>query len=148
LVSIDRDVPPRAGSPEARKATAARRSLRSHQPPAPRHQVVQLPAPARTLADMANPDVDACVDRSERWADEIRALRPILLRCGLVEELKRAKPCHSHDGRNVVIVQETKDFLALMFFKGAALAGPRGCWRRRAPSPARRVACGSCRLTR
>jgi uncharacterized protein YdeI (YjbR/CyaY-like superfamily) len=52
------------------------------------------------------------------------ALRPILLGRGLSESIKWAKPCYSHNGANIVIVQEMKEFLALMFFKGALLADP------------------------
>ena len=55
------------------------------------------------------------------WPEEITKLRPILLNCGLVEEFKWEKPCYCHDGENVVILQEMKSFLALMFFKGALL---------------------------
>ena len=73
-----------------------------------------------------NPDVDAYVARSSRWRDEIAALRPILLSAGLDEEIKWAKPCYSSDGRNIAIVQEMKDFLALMFFKGALMDDPAG----------------------
>lgn len=71
-----------------------------------------------------NPDVDAYVEQAERWGDEIADLRPVLLGCGLTEEIKWAKPCYTHDGRNIVILQEMKDFLALMFFKGALLDDP------------------------
>lgn len=68
-----------------------------------------------------NPDVDALIARSKRWGAEMRALRPILLSGGLTEEVKWAKPCYCHEGRNIAIVQEMKEFLALMFFKGALL---------------------------
>lgn len=71
-----------------------------------------------------NPEVDDVIAASDAWHEEMAALRPILLGCGLTEELKWAKPCYTHEGANVVIVQEMKDFLALMFFKGALLADP------------------------
>ncbi|MBK9181117.1 MAG: YdeI/OmpD-associated family protein [Acidimicrobiales bacterium] len=51
----------------------------------------------------------------------MRRLRAVLLGCGLTEELKWGKPCYVHRGKNIAIVQEMKDFLALMFFKGALL---------------------------
>ena len=73
-----------------------------------------------------NPQVDAYIRASERWPDEITALRPVLLGTGLTEELKWRSPCYSHDGKNIVIVQEMNDHLALMFFKGALLADPDG----------------------
>jgi uncharacterized protein YdeI (YjbR/CyaY-like superfamily) len=73
-----------------------------------------------------NPDVDAYVAQAERWPEEIAALRPILTGCGLVEEIKWRKPCYTHDGHNVVILQEMKNFLAVMFFKGALLTDEHG----------------------
>jgi uncharacterized protein YdeI (YjbR/CyaY-like superfamily) len=72
------------------------------------------------------PDVDAYLAAAEQWPDEIAALRPVLLGTGLTEEIKWGKPCYSHDGANIAIVQEMKDFLALMFFKGALLDDPAG----------------------
>ena len=71
-----------------------------------------------------NADVDAYVEQSDRWPEEISALRPILIGCGLAEEITWAKPCYSHEGRNILILQEMKNFLAVMFFKGALLADP------------------------
>ncbi len=73
-----------------------------------------------------NPEVDDNVERPARWQHEIAALRPILAGCGLVEEIKWAKPCYSHDGSNIVILQEMKGFLAVMFFKGVLLGDPDG----------------------
>lgn len=73
---------------------------------------------------------DAAVDdylaRSERWPAELAALRGVLTAAGLDEAIKWNKPCYSHEGHNIVIAQEMKDFLALMFFKGALLADPEG----------------------
>lgn len=71
-----------------------------------------------------NPEVDDYISRSERWPDALALLRPILLRSGLTEELKWNQPCYSHEGSNVAILQEMKNFLALMFFKGALLDDP------------------------
>lgn len=71
-------------------------------------------------------DVDAYLAEADLWPDEITALRPILVGCGLTEEIKWGKPCYTHDGRNIVIVQEMKAFLSLMFFKGTLLDDPAG----------------------
>ena len=79
-----------------------------------------------TLDPVASPDVDAYLLQSKLWPAEIAALRPILLRTGLDETIKWAKPCYSHGDHNIVIVQEFKQFLALMFFKGALLDDPAG----------------------
>jgi uncharacterized protein YdeI (YjbR/CyaY-like superfamily) len=68
-----------------------------------------------------NPEVDAYIERSDKWPNESRAIRPILLSCGLTEDIKWGKPCYSADGKNILILQEFKDFLALLFFKGALL---------------------------
>ncbi len=81
-----------------------------------------------------NPKVDAYIDRSEQWPDEMTALRPILLKCGLTEDIKWGKPCFSHDGTNIAIMQEMKDFLALMFFKGALMNDPAGVLESQGPN--------------
>lgn len=73
-----------------------------------------------------DPKVDAYIDRSDAWPEEMAALRAILLGCGLSEAIKWGKPCFSHEGDNIVIMQEMKAFLALMFFKGALLEDPDG----------------------
>jgi uncharacterized protein YdeI (YjbR/CyaY-like superfamily) len=88
-----------------------------------------------------NPEVDAYVERSTRWPEEVRRLRGVLLGTGLTEELKWGKPCYAHQGGNIAIVQEMKDFLALMFFKGALLDDPDGVLEDQGPNSrsARRV---------
>lgn len=73
-----------------------------------------------------NPNVDVYVQRSKKWPEEMTDLRQTLLGCGLTEEIKWGKPCYSHGGKNIVIVQEMNEFLALMFFKGALLNDPEG----------------------
>mgnify|MGYP001795195837 CR=1 FL=1 len=73
-----------------------------------------------------NPKIDAYIKRSEKWPAEMAELRPILLSCGLTEEIKWGKPCFNHEGKNVVIFQEMNEFLALMFFKCALLDDPAG----------------------
>jgi uncharacterized protein YdeI (YjbR/CyaY-like superfamily) len=63
------------------------------------------------------------------WRPELEALRPVLLRAGLDEELKWYKPCYSYGGSNVVIFQPFKELCALLFFKGALLHDPAGALR-------------------
>jgi uncharacterized protein YdeI (YjbR/CyaY-like superfamily) len=82
--------------------------------------------PASPGGAVVNPEVDAYISRSEQWPGELAALRPILLGCGLTEEIKWGKPCYCHQGRNILILQEMKEFLGLMFFKGALLSDPDG----------------------
>lgn len=93
----------------------------------------------------AHPEVDEYVRQSTLWPDEIAAIRPILRHCGLTETIKWAKPCYSREGRNIVILQEMKDFLALMFFKGALLSDPSGVLESQGPNSrsARRMCFGS-----
>ncbi len=70
-------------------------------------------------------DVDAYLTDSDQWPDEIAAIRPILLSCGLDETIKWGKPCYGiEDGNNVVLLQEFSDHLALMFFQGVLLEDP------------------------
>ena len=70
------------------------------------------------------PDVDAYLAASERWPEEIAAIRPLLLGCALDEQIKWGKPCYCHDDANIVLLQEFSDHLALMFFKGILLDDP------------------------
>ncbi len=81
-----------------------------------------------------NTKVDAYVGRSESWPDVITELRPILLGCGLSEAIKWGKPCYSHGDKNILILQEMKEFLAVMFFKGALLADPAGVLQSQGPN--------------
>jgi uncharacterized protein YdeI (YjbR/CyaY-like superfamily) len=73
-----------------------------------------------------NAEVDAYIGRSDQWPAEMSDLRTVLLDCGLDEEIKWGKPCYGSDGKNIAIMQEMKDFLALMFFKGMFMADPAG----------------------
>lgn len=68
--------------------------------------------------------VDAYLAHSDQWPEEIAAIRPILLECGLVETIKWGKPCYCIDDENVVLLQEFSDHLALMFFQGVLLDDP------------------------
>ncbi len=81
-----------------------------------------------------NPKVDAYVARSELWPDEMTSLRPILLGCGLDEDVKWGKPCYTADDKNILILQEMKGFLALMFFKGSLLSDPDGVLEQQGPN--------------
>ena len=88
-----------------------------------------------------NPEVDAYIKRSDKWPEEMTDLRRILLSCGLTEEIKWGKPCYTHGGNNIVILQEMNEFLALMFFKGALLNDSEGVLERQGPNSrsARRI---------
>ncbi len=79
-------------------------------------------------------DVDAYLADSDQWPDEIAAIRPILLSCGLVETIKWGKPCYCIDDENVVLLQEFSDHLALMFFQGVLLDDPEGVLHAQGPN--------------
>jgi uncharacterized protein YdeI (YjbR/CyaY-like superfamily) len=71
-----------------------------------------------------NPKVDAVLGKADAWRAEFEALRPIVLDCGLTEDLKWGWPCYTLDNRNVVLMHGFKDYCALLFFKGALLKDP------------------------
>ena len=56
----------------------------------------------------------------------MKKLRMILLDCQLTEELKWSKPCYTFQDSNIVIIQEFKDFCALLFCNGALLKDAKG----------------------
>ena len=99
---------------------------RRQQHPCDRHPLERLTTSPTLRSVEHYPDVDTYLEHSTLWPAETRALRPILRRCGLTEAIKWGKPTYSHDGRNILILQEMKDFLAIMFFKGALLTDPAG----------------------
>lgn len=78
-----------------------------------------------TITD-PTPSIPAYLIAAPRWAAEMSALRNIALSCGLGEEIKWRKPCFTHRGGNVAILQPMNDDCRLMFFKGVLLADPQG----------------------
>ncbi len=80
------------------------------------------------------PDVDAYIQASDQWPDEIAALRPLLLASGLDEQIKWGKPCYALGDANIALVQEFSDHLALMFFKGVLLDDPDGVLQEQGPN--------------
>lgn len=82
----------------------------------------------------ASDAVDRFIARASNWPEEMTALRAVLLKAGLAEDIKWGKPCYSSDGRNVAIMQPMKQLLALMFFEGAALDDPGGLLEEQGPN--------------
>ena len=70
--------------------------------------------------------LDKLFSNARLWREEASELREVLLECGLTEELKWRSPCYTSGGKNICIIQRMKDFLALLFFKGALLQDPDG----------------------
>jgi len=73
-----------------------------------------------------NPKVDAYMSADRKWRKVSEKLRMICLGCGLTEELKWNKPCYMFQESNVVIIQEFKEYCALMFCNGALLKDSKG----------------------
>lgn len=73
-----------------------------------------------------NPKVDEFIHKEKKWKEEFEKLRMINLDCDLTEELKWRLPCYTFQGRNIAIIQNFKDYCALMFFKGALLKDSKG----------------------
>lgn len=65
--------------------------------------------------------VDQYIERNKKWKEEIILLRKICLQCGLDEDFKWMHPCYTFRSKNIVVIQDFKNYCALMFFKGALL---------------------------
>lgn len=72
----------------------------------------------------SDPKVEAFFGEAPVWQAELRALRAILLGCGLEEIFKWRGPCYCCDGGNVATLWGFKDACVLGFFKGVLLADP------------------------
>jgi len=73
-----------------------------------------------------NPKVDFYFSKADKWQEEIRKLRTIILDCGLTEELKWGCPCYRFQTSNIVLIHVFKEYCAVLFFKGALLNDPNG----------------------
>ncbi|RYY61295.1 MAG: hypothetical protein EOO12_14515, partial [Chitinophagaceae bacterium] len=73
-----------------------------------------------------NPNVDFYFEKAGRWQKETEYLRKLVLSCGLQEELKWGCPCYTHNGRNIVLIHDFKDYCALLLFQGALLKDEEG----------------------
>lgn len=57
----------------------------------------------------------------QKWRQERKKLRALLLDCDLDETVKWSKLCYSHEGGNVAIIYGMKNHCAIGFFKGSVL---------------------------
>ncbi len=73
-----------------------------------------------------NPKVDFYFANSEKWQEELRTLRTLILECGLTEELKWGVPCYTFEKSNVVLIHEFKSYCAILFTKGVLLNDAEG----------------------
>ncbi len=69
----------------------------------------------------ADPAVAPILAGLRRWAPELAALRSLALASELEERVKWRWPCYTLNGANVVLIHAFKDYVALLFFKGALL---------------------------
>ncbi len=56
-----------------------------------------------------------------QWQAELEVLRSIILECHLTEDFKWKHPCYTFENKNIVLLQEFKEYCAVMFPKGALL---------------------------
>ncbi len=73
-----------------------------------------------------NPKVNFYFSKAKSWQEELEKLRPIVLGCGLTEELKWGVPCYSFQNNNIVLIHVFKEYCALLFFKGVLLSDTNG----------------------
>jgi uncharacterized protein YdeI (YjbR/CyaY-like superfamily) len=73
-----------------------------------------------------NAKVDAFLSSAKKWRAEMTALRTIVLKCHLTEELRWGKPCYTLQNGNVVLIHAFKEYCAILFVKGALLKDPKG----------------------
>ena len=73
-----------------------------------------------------NPKVTEVLAQKKHWRAETNALRELCLASGLAEELKWGQACYSLDKANVVLIHSFKDYVALLFMKGALLKDEAG----------------------
>jgi uncharacterized protein YdeI (YjbR/CyaY-like superfamily) len=77
-----------------------------------------------------NPTVDFYFAKAKKWQQELKALRPIILGCGLTEELKWGVPSYTlesdKNSGNIVLIHVFKNYCAVLFFKGALLKDTKG----------------------
>ena len=76
--------------------------------------------------DGKNPKVDAYFSKPKKWLEEYKALRTIILDCGLNEDYKWMHPCYTYEGSNVVLMHGFKEYCAILFPKGALLKDEMG----------------------
>ena len=71
-------------------------------------------------------NVDLFFSKAEKWQEEYKKLRMIILDCQLTEELKWGKPCYTFQNSNIVLIHGFKEYCALLFMKGALIKDDKG----------------------
>ena len=70
---------------------------------------------------MSNPAADFYFEKNDKWLEELKFLRKIVLDCGLNETVKWGCPCYVIKNANVLILHVFKEYCAILFFKGVLL---------------------------
>lgn len=73
-----------------------------------------------------NPELDFFFNKAQKWQEEFKKLRTIVLDCGINEELKWGVPCYTFKKSNIVLIHGFKEYCALLFHKGALLNDAKG----------------------
>ena len=73
-----------------------------------------------------NPKVDFYFNKAEKWQEEFKKLRMVILACQLTEELKWGVPCYTFQKKNIVLIHGFKEYCAILFIKGALLQDAQG----------------------
>ncbi|TRZ40150.1 hypothetical protein CEQ21_04205 [Niallia circulans] len=73
-----------------------------------------------------NPKVDEFINKAKSWQEEYIKLRSIICDCELTEEFKWMHPCYTLNNKNIVLIHGFKEYVALLFHKGALLKDPEG----------------------
>lgn len=64
------------------------------------------------------------IENLPSFKEEIQTLRAYILTTNLTEDFKWKHPCYTDQDKNIVIIQEFKNYCALLFPKGALLTDP------------------------
>src|SRR5271157_1802926 len=73
-----------------------------------------------------NPKVDFFFNKTQKWQEEYKKLRTIILDCGLTEEFKWMHPCYTFQESNIVLIHGFREYCAILFIKGALLKDAKG----------------------
>lgn len=65
--------------------------------------------------------VDAYLENTSQWNDELVQLRRIVLACNLEEAVKWGVPCYTYQNKNILLLHSFKEFCGIGFFKGSLL---------------------------
>jgi len=71
-------------------------------------------------------NVDEFFNKADKWQEEFKELRRIILDFQLDEEVKWGKPCYTFQKSNIILIHGFKEYCALLFIKGALLKDDKG----------------------